>query len=87
MVNPEAARGRMIELLKGIDELQEPDVVIAVLRDAAAVVEAYRRVRTHQVAELPELTRSVDALLRELEIIERTNAWAAESPGDPTPSP
>jgi len=82
MVRPEAARERTMELLKGIDELEDPQLLVDVLVDAAAIVEAYRRVRSHQVAELPELTGSVDRLLRELEIIERTNQWTAEIPGD-----
>ena len=80
MANPQAARERTMELLKGIDELEDLALLMAVLRDAAAIVEAYRRVRSHQVAELPELTKSVDALLRELEIVERTNQWACENP-------
>jgi hypothetical protein len=41
------------------------------------MVEAYRGAR-HQVTQLPELTESVDALLRELNIIEKTAEWAAE---------
>ena len=44
---------------------------------AEALAEAYRGAR-HQVTQLPELTRSVDALLRELTIVEKTKAWAAE---------
>jgi len=41
------------------------------------MVEAYRGAR-HQITQLPELTNSVDALIRELDIIEKSAQWAAE---------
>jgi hypothetical protein len=36
-------------------------------------------VRRKDVSHLPELTKSVDALLSQLEIIRRTNEWAGEA--------
>lgn len=79
MVDPEAVRKRVLELIQGFDEFDEPEVLMDVLIDAVTIVETYRRVKRHAVAHLPELTKSVDALLRELEIIERTNRWSQES--------
>jgi hypothetical protein len=40
------------------------------------MAESYRGAR-HQITFLPELTRSVDALLRELNIIDKTKEWAS----------
>ena len=80
MVDPKVVRQRVLELLKGFDEFDEPETLIEVLIDAVTIVETYRRVRWQSVAHLPELTKSVDAFLRELEIIEQTNKWAAEEP-------
>ena len=39
------------------------------------MAESYRGAR-HQVSFLPELTHDVDALLRELTIIDKTKEWA-----------
>lgn len=82
MKDPEVVRRRALELFGLFDELQEPEqVVMPVLIDAILIVEAYRGAR-HQVLHLPELTRSVDALLRELEIAARINAWKDELEDD-----
>jgi hypothetical protein len=79
MKDPEAVRRRTLELFTAFNELDEPErVVMPVLMDAIAIVEAYRGAR-HQVLHLPELTRSVDALLRDLEIATRIRSWAEES--------
>ena len=43
--------------------------------NAILMAESYRGAR-HQVSFLPELTRNVDALLRELNILDRTKEWA-----------
>lgn len=79
MVDPEAVRQRVLELFQGFDEFDEPEVLMDVLIDAVTIVETYRRVKRHAVAHLPELTKSVDAFLRELEIIEKTNRWSQDS--------
>lgn len=76
--DPERARRKALEKLQGIVELDDPEgVVVPVLLDAILMVEAYRGAR-HQFDQLPELTQSVDALIREIELVEKTAAWAAE---------
>ena len=78
LADPEAARYKAMEKLRGLAELDDPEgKVVPILLDAILMVEAYRGAR-HQVTQLPELTESVDALLRELNIIEKTAEWAAE---------
>lgn len=76
--DPEAARRKALEKLQGLVQFEDPEgLVVPILIDAILMVEAYRGAR-HQITQLPELTDSVDALLRELEIVEKTTAWAAE---------
>ena len=76
--DPEGARRKALEKLQGLVELDDPEsLVVPILIDAILMVEAYRGAR-HQITELPELTQSVDALIRELTIIEKSAAWAAE---------
>jgi hypothetical protein len=77
MSNPEAARRKTMERLRGLAELDDPEsLVVPILVDAILMAESYRGVR-HQITFLPELTRSVDALLRELNIIDKTKEWAS----------
>ena len=74
--NPEAARKKAIEKLRGCVELDDPEsLVVPILIDALLMVESYRGAR-HQISFLPELTESVDSLLRELTIIEKSKEWA-----------
>jgi hypothetical protein len=74
--NPEAARKKAIEKLRGCAELDDPEsLVVPILIDALLMVESYRGAR-HQISFLPELTESVDALLRELTIIEKSKEWS-----------
>ena len=76
--NPEGARRKALEKLQGLVDLDDPEgLVVPILIEAILMVEAYRGAR-HQITELPELTHSVDALIRELTIIEKSAAWAAE---------
>lgn len=76
--DPEGARRKALQKLQGLPQLDDPEgVVVPILIDAILMVEAYRGAR-HQITQLPELTESVDALLRELDIVEKTTAWAAE---------
>lgn len=78
LTNPEAARRKALEKLQGIVKLDDPEsLVVPILIDALLLVESYRGAR-HQITFLPELTGSVDDLLRELTIIEKSEAWAAE---------
>ncbi len=74
--NPEAARKKAIEKLRGCAELEDPEsLVVPILIDALLMVESYRGAR-HQISFLPELTEGVDALLRELTIVEKSKEWA-----------
>jgi hypothetical protein len=76
--NPEQARRKALEKLQGLVEIDDPEsLVVPILIDALLMVESYRGAR-HQITFLPELTASVDALLRELTIIEKSHQFAAE---------
>ena len=78
LTNPEGARRKALEKLQGLAELEDPEgLVVPILIDALLMVESYRGAR-HQISFLPELTKRVDDLLRELTIIEKATAWAAE---------
>ncbi len=73
--NPEAARRKALERLRGLAELDDPEsLVVPILLDAILMAESYRGAR-HQVSFLPDLTRNVDALLRELTILDKTKDW------------
>ena len=74
--NPESARRKALERLRGLAELDDPEsVVVPILVDAILMAESYRGAR-HQVSFLPELTRAVDAMLRELTIVEKAKEWS-----------
>ena len=74
--DPERARAKVLAKLRGLTELDDPEsVVVPILIDALLMVESYRGAR-HQISFLPELTDSVDALLRDLTIVEKTKEWA-----------
>ncbi len=76
--DPEGARRKALEKLQGLVDLEDPEgLVVPILIDAILMAEAYRGAR-HQITQLPELTQSVDALIRELTIIEKSAEWAAE---------
>lgn len=76
--DPERARRKALEKLQALSELEDPEsLVVPILIDAMLLVESYRGAR-HQITMLPELTSSVDALLREITILEKTAQWAAE---------
>ena len=73
--DPERARAKILAKLRGLAELDDPEsVVVPILVDALMMVESYRGAR-HQISFLPELTESVDALLRDLTIVEKTKEW------------
>jgi hypothetical protein len=74
--DPDAARRKALTKLSGLAELDDPEsLVVPILVDAILMAESYRGAR-HQVSFLPELTRSVDALVRELNFAEKANEWA-----------
>lgn len=78
MSDPEAARHKALEKLRGLAEMEDPEsVVVPILIDAILLVESYRGAR-HQITFLDDLTGSVDGLLRELTILEKSKRWAAE---------
>jgi hypothetical protein len=77
--DPEGARRKALERLQALVELDDAeDLVVPIVIDAILIVEAYRGAR-HQITMLPELTAKVDALLREITIVEKTAEWAANS--------
>ena len=77
MSNPDAARSKALDRLRGLAELDDPEsLVVPILLDAILIAEAYRGAR-HQITFLPELTRNVDALIRELTIVEKAEEWTA----------
>ncbi len=78
MSDPESARRKALEKLQGIAEIDDPEgLVVPILIDAILLVESYRGAR-HQITFLDDLSGSVDALLREITIVEKSKVWAAE---------
>jgi hypothetical protein len=78
MSDPEGARRKALEKLQGIAEIDDPEnLVVPILIDAILLVESYRGAR-HQITFLDDLSDSVDALIRELTIMEKSRRWAAE---------
>jgi len=76
--DPEAAKHKALKKLRRLAQLDDPEsLVVPILIDAILMAEAYRGAR-HQITQLPELTHSVDALIRELTIVEKSETWAAE---------
>jgi hypothetical protein len=74
--NPDGARRKALEKLQALVEVDDAEsLVVPILIDALLMVESYRGAR-HQITFLPELTNSVDALLRELTIIEKAHEFA-----------
>ncbi len=79
MADPEAARRKALAKLQGLMEIDDAErLVVPILIDAILMAESYRGAR-HQISFLPELTESVDALIRELNIVDTTKAWAKAS--------
>ena len=77
LADPLAARLKVMAKLKRLAELDDPEGgVVPILVDAIMLVESYRGAR-HQITFLPELTRSVDALIRELDILEKAEEMSA----------
>jgi hypothetical protein len=75
--DPLAARLKVMAKLRALAELEDPEsLVVPILVDAILMAESYRGAR-HQITFLPELTRSVDALIRELTIVEKADELAA----------
>ena len=77
LADPVAARLKALDKLRGLEEVDDPEsLVVPILIDAILMAESYRGAR-HQITFLPELTRSVDQLIRELNAVETTKEWTA----------
>jgi hypothetical protein len=71
-----AARRKALAKLRDLASLEDPEsLVVPILIDAILMAESYRGAR-HEITFLPELTRSVDALIRELNAVEKAKEWA-----------
>lgn len=76
MSDPVSARRKALAKLRALEDLDDPEsLVVPILIDAILMAESYRGAR-HQVSFLNELTRSVDALIRELNAAEKAREWA-----------
>lgn len=77
MADPLAARRKVMEKLRHLADLDDPEAnVVPILIDAILLAETYRGAR-HPMPFVDELTKSVDALLRELTIAEKSKDFAA----------
>ena len=75
MSDPVAARRKALAKLRALEEADDPEsLVVPILIDAILMAESYRGAR-HEITFLPELTRSVDALIRELNAVEKAREW------------
>ena len=76
LTDPLSARRKALAKLRNLADLDDPEsLVVPILIDAILMAESYRGAR-HQITFLPELTRSVDALIRELNANEKAKEWA-----------
>jgi hypothetical protein len=76
MADPVAARRKALAKLRALADLEDPEsLVVPILIDAILMAESYRGAR-HDVTFLNELTRSVDALIRDLNAAEKAREWA-----------
>ena len=76
MTGPVGARRKALAKLRALEDIDDPEsLVVPILIDAILMAESYRGAR-HQVTFLDELTRSVDALIRELNAAEKAREWA-----------
>lgn len=78
MADPVAARRKALAKLRALEDIDDPEsLVVPILIDAILLVESYRGAR-HPMPFVDELSGSVDALLREMTIVEKSRMWAAE---------
>ncbi len=76
MTDTVAARRKALAKLRALEELDDPEaVVVPILIDAILMAESYRGAR-HEITFLNELTRSVDAMIRELNAAQKAREWA-----------
>jgi hypothetical protein len=77
--DPLAARLKVMSKLRRLEDLDDPEAdVLRILVDAVLMVESYRGAR-HQITFLPELTKGVDELLRNLTIVEKAEELASST--------
>lgn len=82
IADPVGARRKALAKLRALEEIDDPEsLVVPILIDAILMAESYRGAR-HQVTFLAELTRSVDALIRELNAAEKAREWAEPVTGE-----
>ena len=75
LADPVAARRKALAKLRGLEQIDDPEsLVVPILIDAILMAESYRGAR-HDITFLPDLTRSVDALIRELNAAEKAKEW------------
>jgi hypothetical protein len=80
LADPVAARRKALAKLRALEEVEDPEsLVVPILIDAILMAESYRGAR-HDITFLSDLTRSVDALIRELNAVEKAKEWA-QTPG------
>jgi hypothetical protein len=76
LADPLSARRKALAKLRGLEEVDDPEsLVVPILIDAILMAESYRGAR-HEITFLNELTRSVDALIRELNAADKAREWA-----------
>jgi hypothetical protein len=76
LADPLGARRKALAKLRLLADLDDPEsVVVPILIDAILMAESYRCAR-HDITFLPELSRSVDALIRELNAAEKAREWS-----------
>lgn len=76
MTDTVGARRKALAKLRGLEDIDDPEsVVVPILIDAILMAESYRGAR-HEITFLNDLTRSVDALIRELNTVEKAREWA-----------
>jgi hypothetical protein len=74
--DPLQAKLKVMDKLRRLAELDDPEsMVVPILVNAVLMAESYRGAR-HQITFLPELTGAVDALIREINILERADELA-----------
>lgn len=80
MADPLGARRKALAKLRALEDLEDPEsLVVPILIDAILMAESYRGAR-HDVTFLNELTRGVDALIRELNAAEKAKEWPSRLP-------
>jgi hypothetical protein len=76
LADPLAARRKALAKLRALEQIDDPEsLVVPILIDAILMAESYRGAR-HEITFLAELTRSVDALIRELNAAEKAKEWS-----------